>query len=315
MMAMDGVDYTMPDFSSLPELKPYLAQPKAMHVGAPGKSGYLHMRFSLDGSGRCVLSRLSRRVPIIVQQALYFDEYMPEMPCVYILSSGGPMVDGDRFRQEIVVERGAFAHISTGAATKIASMRYNYSAFSQHISLAEGAYLEYLPEPTIPCAHARMVSDTLLTVAADAALVYSEIYLCGRKFYADGESFRYDLLSVATSGERPGGDELFREKYVVRPHLSSPSCMGEMAHYDVFANVVVMASPQEADAVYGRLRTLPGRSATLAIGVTRLPHASGIQVKILTDSSQTAKMTIRHVCSLVRQVVKGKALPEEFPWR
>ena len=29
------------------------------------------------------------RLPLIVQQELYFDEGMPEMPCVYILSSGG----------------------------------------------------------------------------------------------------------------------------------------------------------------------------------------------------------------------------------
>jgi urease accessory protein len=312
---METTDYTMPDFSSLPELKSYTAQPKAMYVGAPGKTGYLRMRFSIDSRGRSVLSELSRRVPVIVQQELYFDEYMPEMPCVYILSSGGPNVDGDRYRQEIVVEHDAFAHISTGAATKIASMRYNYSALSQCISLSDGAYLEYLPEPVIPCRHARYVSDTQLSVSPTATLVYSEIYLSGRKHYGEGEQFCYDLLSVATTGARPDGEELFREKYVVRPSLYRPQRMGVMSGYDVLANVVIMSPPAEVEAIYRRLRSLPGRTGTLAVGVSHLPFDAGLQVKILTNTSQTAKMMVRHVCSQVRQVVKDAPLPEEFPWR
>ncbi len=312
---MKRMDYLMPDFSPLPELRPFLDQPRAMHVGAPGKSGYLRMHFSLDARGESVLSELERRVPIIVQQALYFDENIPGMPCVYILSSGGPNVDGDRYRQEISVGRNAFAHISTGAATKIASMRYNYSALAQHISLDEGAYLEYLPEPTIPCAHARYVSDTLLTVAPTATLVYSEIYLSGRRHYGEGEMFAYDLLSVATTGERPDGVRLFREKYVVRPELHSPRVMGEMDGYDVFANVVVMLPEAAVDALYRRLRSLPGRNRSVAVGVSHLPFGAGLQVKLLADSSQTAKMFVRHVCSQVRQTVKGVPLPEEFVWR
>jgi urease accessory protein len=312
---MNGRCLLVTDFSALPELQPYLAQPKAMHVGAPGKTGYLRMRFSVDSRGRSVLSELKRHVPIIVQQELYFDEYMPQMPCVYILSSGGPNIDGDRYRQEIELDEGAFAHISTGEATKIASMRYNYSALSQHVVLSAGAYLEYLPEAVIPCRHARYVSDTRLTVAADATLVYSETYMAGRKHYADGELFRYDLLSVATSAERPDGEQLFREKYVVRPYVDHPQRLGAMAGYDVLAGVVVMTPPHHAEAIYSRLKTIVDRNEHLAVGLLRLPSDSGLQVKILTDSSRVAKMMVRHVCSQVRQVVRGCPLPEEFPWR
>ena len=60
-----------------------------------GKRGYLRLGFELDGRGRSILRDLERRAPIIVQQALYFDEQMPDLPCVYILSAGGPVVEGD----------------------------------------------------------------------------------------------------------------------------------------------------------------------------------------------------------------------------
>ena len=121
------------------EMAPYLAQPPAMPVGTPGKTGYLRLGFERDASGRSILREWERRAPLIVQQALYFDEEMPDMPCVYILSSGGPNVDGDRYEQHITLRRGACAHISTGAATKLAEMRYNHAALTQRFDLDEGA--------------------------------------------------------------------------------------------------------------------------------------------------------------------------------
>ena len=108
------------NFAAAKEMSPYLEEPKAMPVGTPGKMGYLFLGFELDDDGRSIMRDLERHAPLIVQQELYFDEGMPEMPCVYILSSGGPNVDGDRYEQRFVVREGAYAHISTGAATKLA---------------------------------------------------------------------------------------------------------------------------------------------------------------------------------------------------
>jgi urease accessory protein len=165
------------------EMAPYLAEPTAMPVGSPGKTGYLRLGFELDDEGRSILRDLERRTPLIVQQELYFDEGMPEMPCVYILSSGGPNVDGDRYEQRFTVREGAFAHVSTGAATKLAEMRCNCSGLRQHFELEAGAYLEYLPEPTIPCRHTRFIADTTIRIDPTATLFYAEIYMSGRKYY------------------------------------------------------------------------------------------------------------------------------------
>ena len=206
------------NFAAAKEMSPYLEQPKAMPVGTPGKMGYLFLGFELDGDGRSILRDLERRAPLIVQQELYFDEGMPEMPCVYILSSGGPNVDGDRYEQHFVVRRGAYAHVSTGAATKLAEMRYNFSGLRQTFELDDDAYLEYLPEPTIPCRHTRFIADTSIRIAPSATLFYAEIYLSGRKYFGDGETFRYDILSVCSRAERPDGEPLFREK-IGRAHV------------------------------------------------------------------------------------------------
>lgn len=297
------------------EIAPYLEEPKAMYVGAPGKHGFLHLGFELDPHGKSILRHLDRRAPLIVQQALYFDEVWPEIPCVYILSSGGPNVDGDRYEQQIVVEPHAFAHVSTGAATKLAEMRYNYSALVQHFTLTEDAYLEYLPEPVIPCRHTRFVSDTRLTIDPTATLFYAEIFTSGRKYYGEGERFAYDLLSVTIQGERPQGEPLFRERQVIAPWRSSPQVTGVMSDYDVFANVVVMTPPEKADAIYAQTDAFIDPVGGVAAGITRLPYGSGLIYKVLGREVAPVKRLVRAFCSQVRQVVKGMPLPDEFPWR
>ena len=303
------------DFDNAKEMSRYLREPEAMYVGAPGKHGYLRMGFELDKQGKSIMRDLERRAPLIVQQELYFDEEMPEMPCVYILSSGGPNVDGDRYRQDITVKKDAYAWVSTGAATKLAQMRYNYSGMVQNIMLEDNAYLEFMPEPVIPCKNTRFISDTRLVVAESATVFYSEIFMGGRKYYKDGELFEYDILSVCSHGERPDGKQLFREKFVIDPQVEHPRNLGVMGQFDVFANVIVMTPPEMASTIYEKTEVFIDRDRKLAAGITRLPNNAGLLYKVLGMEPGPVKKMVRSFCSLVRLTVKGKPVPEEFPWR
>ena len=303
------------DFDSAREMSNYLKEPEAMYVGAPGKHGYLRMGFELDKDGKSIMRDLERRAPLIVQQELYFDEEMPEMPCVYILSSGGPNIDGDRYRQDITVKKDAYAWVSTGAATKLAQMKYNYSGLVQNIVLEDNAYLEFMPEPVIPCRNTRFISDTRLSVAATATVFYSEIFMGGRKYYKDGELFEYDVLSVCSHGERPDGEQLFREKFVIDPRIEHPRNLGVMGFFDVFANVIVMTPPDKATEIYEKTQVYFDKEKKIAAGITRLPNNAGLLYKVLGMEPTPVKKLVRSFCSLVRQTVKGKPVPEEFPWR
>ena len=303
------------DFDSAKEMAPYLKEPEAMYVGAPGKHGYLRMGFELDKDGKSIMRDLERRAPLIVQQELYFDEEMPEMPCVYILSSGGPNIDGDRYRQDITVKKDAYAWVSTGAATKLAQMRYNYSGLVQNLILEDNAYLEFMPEPVIPCRNTRFISDTRLQVAETATVFYSEIFMGGRKYYKDGELFLYDILSVCSHGERPDGTQLFREKFVIDPLVENPRNLGIMGNFDVFANVIVMTPKDKAEEIYSKTEVFLDKKNHLAAGITRLPNNAGLLYKVLGMEPTPVKKLVRAFCSIVRQTVKGKPVPEEFPWR
>ena len=302
--------------SAIPhEMLPYTSQPKAAPAGGAGKSGFLRLGFELNSEGRTILRDWERRVPLVVQQALYFDEELPSMACVYILSSGGPNVDGDRYEQIFTLRRGAMVHLSTGAATKLAEMRYNYSSMKQTIRLEEESYLEYLPEPIIPCRHTRYYSDTHIIIAPSATLVYAETLFSGRRYFGEGERFKYDIVAMSTRAEREDGEPLFREKYIIRPERYSPQRVGAMGDFDIMANVILLTPSDVADDIYAATEPFFDPKEQLAVGITRLPSNCGLQYKILGNRSGQIKRLIRQFTSKVRERVKHHPLNDDFPWR
>lgn len=304
------------DFGDAREMSPYLEAPDAMYVGAPGKHGYLRMGFEIDKNGKSIMRDLERRVPLIVQQELYFDRIWKELPCVYILSSGGGNLDGDRYQQDIHMKKGSFAWVSTGAATKLCEMKRNYSGMKQQFILEEGSYLEFMPEPVIPCRDTRFICDSILTVDPTATLFYSEVYMGGRKYYEKPESFDYDILSVCCTGQRPDGTPLFREKFIVEPkRLLNPRQLGIMGTFDIFANVIVMTPPEKAEEIYNNTHVYLNKKDKIAAGITKLPNGAGLLFKVLGMETGPVKKVVREFCSIVREAVKGIKVADEFPWR
>lgn len=296
------------------EMQPFNHPTRAMYIGAPGKVGYLRLGFEIDAGGKSILRDHERIAPLIVQKELYCDEGMPEMPVVYILSSGGPNVDGDRYYQEIEMRKGAFGHITTGAATKIAEMKDNFSAMYQSLVMEEDSYLEYMPEHIIPFKNSRFVSYTDITCHPSATLFYSELYTCGRK-HRDNEIFKYDILSVTCNARRPSGEPLFREKFLIEPPKVNMRNIGIMGGFDMYANVVVLTPRDKADKIYEATSAAYTPSKGIATGITRLPNNAGLLYKVLGMEAQPIKAIVREFCNTVRMTVKEHPLPPEFPWR
>ena len=298
----------------VPELKSYQDEPKQLPCGSPGKVPFLRLGFEKRGE-RSVLVDLQRRAPLLVQRALYWDEQMPDMPCVFIMSSSGGILQGDRVTIEIALSAGAEAHVTTQAATKIHEMDTNYATQIQDIVLGEHAYLEYLPDPIIPFKHSRFVSKTRLSVDASATLLYSEILMPGRKYYENGEIFEYDLFSSTVGAERPGNEKLFTEKFIVRPFSDCIRRNGVMNTFDVFANVLFLTPKKHADIIFARVASEANLGEQLAAGVSYLPNNAGLIYKVLGMESEPVKLKVREFWKLVRQEVAGKLVPDEFIWR
>ncbi len=301
------------------ELAAYLDEPPQLATGSPGKNGYLRLGFERRGA-KTVLADLDRRAPLLVQQALYWDEAMPGLPCVYMISNAGGVLQGDRNRVEIRLGPDAQAHVTTQSATKIHEMDHNHAVQDQQIVLGERSYLEYLPEATIPHRHSRYLTRTSIEIAPSATLLYAEILAAGRKHYRDGEIFAYNVFSSLVTAARPGsepiaGRELFTEKFVIEPARQPLAVAGTMGPYHVFGNVLLLTPAEQAAAVAAQLPA--GRDDTLACiaAASRLPNEAGLVYKVLGMETQPVRAMVRRFWEVARPIVTGCEVPPEFAWR
>jgi urease accessory protein len=300
--------------ASVPELAAFQDEPLQMKSGTVGKTGFLRLGFEHRGS-QTILANLERRAPYMVQRALYCDPEMPSLACVFLITTTGCLLQGDRLALDITLGPRAQAHVTTQSATKIHAMDANYAAQTQIITLADDAYLELLPDPVIPHRQARFVSDTQISIAPSATLLFSEIIQPGRKHHRPDECFGATVVSISTSAGRPDDCSLFTEKLLIEPQRYAMRQTGVMDSFDVFANVILCTPKDKADRVYERVEADVDLVSGVAFGACRLPNDAGLIYKILGRETAQVKAKVREFWGVVRREVTGAGLPPPFLWR
>ena len=300
--------------ASMPEFASFQDEPPQMSSGTVGKTGFLRLGFE-HRSGKTILANLERRAPYMVQRALHCDEQMPGLAYVFLITTTGCLLQGDRLALDITLRPRAQAHVTSQSATKIHAMDANYAAQSQTITLADDAYLEFLPDPVIPHRHARFISDTQISVAPSATLLLSEIIQPGRKHHHPDECFGATVLSISTAAARPDGRSLFAEKLVIEPRRYAMRQTGVMDSFDVFANVILCAPKDKADRIHERAGADMDLAEGVAFGACRLPNDAGLIFKVLGRETAQVKAKVREFWSVVRQEIIGAALPPPYLWR
>ena len=300
--------------ATVAELAPFQDEPRQLKSGTAGKSGFVRLGFEYE-DGRTVLKNLERRLPYIVQRALYCDRAMPQIPWVFIITSTGCVVQGDRLAMEVTLGSGAQAHITTQAASKIHAMDANYAAQVQSITVGDGAYLEFLPDPVIPHRRARFVSDTRIAIAPTATVLWSEIIQPGRKHHHPDECFGATVMSMSIAAARPDGRRLFTEKLVIEPKRFPVRQTGVMDSFDVLGNVILCTPKDHADRIHERVQASVDVGGGLAFGACRLPNDAGLIYKVVGRETAQVKAQVREFWRAVRKEVIGAEIPSPFLWR
>ena len=300
--------------ASAPELASFQDEPPQMKSGTVGKRGFLRLGFERRGD-QTILTDLERRTPYMAQRALYYDSEMPGLACVFLITTTGCLLQGDRLALNITLGPRAEAHITTQSATKIHAMDANYAAQTQIITLADDAYLEFLPESLIPHRQARFVSNTQISIAPSATLLFSEIIQPGRKHHRPDECFGATVISISTSAARPDHRSMFTEKLLIEPQRYAMRQAGVMGSFDVFANVILCTPQDRADRVYNRVEADVDLEDGIAFGACRLPNDAGLVYKVLGRETAQVKAKVREFWRVVRSEVIGAGLPSPFLWR
>lgn len=177
--------------------------------------------------GRGGLKRLYQRTPCRV---LFPDPEPGDIAIAALLTTSGGLACGDRLSLAFGVEAGARGCATTAAAEKVYRSLGADASVAIALAVAEGGWLEWLPQETILFNGARLVRRIEADIAPGARLLAAEMLVFGRA--ARGERFRrgklHESWRVRIGGRLVWADALRLEGDVAAA-LAAPAGMGGAA--------------------------------------------------------------------------------------
>jgi urease accessory protein len=189
------------------------------------------------------------------------------MAFVLLANPTGGLLQNDEQRISIAVGPGAKAHATTQSATKVYSMPRGSASQWLDLTVADGGYLEYLPDPVIPFRLANLTQSTNLTVSSRGVVIFQEVITPGR--VAMGEAFDYTRLAYRLALARPDGHPIYREAFELTPATVRQMGLGVLGAatdpdlsppLQTLGSMLIVADPSSAQSILTDLRpTLAGR--------------------------------------------------------
>ena len=167
-------------------------------ASATGWQAQLTLAFQRRNT-RTILGHCSHQGPLQVQRPFYPEG--DDVCHIAVLHPPGGVVGGDELRIDAALDTGAQALITTPAAGKFYRSAGPCAGQSQHLRVAAGATLEWLPQENIVYNGARVRALTRVELQGNARFLGWEIFCLGRP--AAGETF--------SAGEYRQHFELWRE--------------------------------------------------------------------------------------------------------
>jgi urease accessory protein len=143
------------------------------------------------------------------------------------MSSSPGVLEGDEYRINIHLEKDCKVTLETQAYQRLYKMKLGAVQHAE-IVIGENSFFEYLPHPTVPHAGSNFRSSVLLNLHSSAALIYGEIYTCGRKLCQEEFLFNSIHSEIAINIDEK---LLVKERLVIIPSKKSFSGMGLLEGY------------------------------------------------------------------------------------
>ena len=242
------------------------------------------------------------------------DALTPRAAEVMVMSASAGIMAGDLQRIDVTVGEGAALRVTSQAFEKIHRMEEGFSASrATRLAVANGAYLDYSPQPMIPFAESSFSATTEVQLAGpDARFVYQEILSCGRA--ARGERFGYRSFTNHVRVD-VGGLPVYLDNVVFDPATMPMEDLGLYEGFSHLGNLVLINCQvgeatftaardylRDETGVIGAAAGSPVGAATgseaISGGITRL--ASGdVCVRLLGHRAQRLEDVLSRVRTLL----------------
>jgi urease accessory protein len=270
---------------------------------AAGRSGtQAHIAFACDPAGATFIQRQRVGYPFHLGRALHSSGDPEGMPTVYLQSCSGGLFEGDNLGLEIRAGAGCRAHVTTGASTIVHSMETAPARHRADLEVESGAFLEYLPDPTILFPRARLDSSIRVRLHPGAsAIVGDSLLLHDPK----GGAGLFEWLRSETRIESAEGRLLACDRFHVGGTAFSrrlPGITGTSAAQGSLFVVGANVAPDLVEALRNAM-DLPGSYG----GAGLLPNQSGAWTRILAVDAAALRASMFAAWSAARRMLTGTA--------
>jgi urease accessory protein len=269
-----------------------------------GWEARLALTYTLRGT-RSVLAAREHSGPLLVQKPLY-----PEGDAVchnIILHPPGGIAGGDRLALNAKLGTGTAALLTTPGAGKWYKTLGEPARLEQRFEIADGAVLEWLPQPSIVFDQARAETKTGIFLEPDALYMGWDMSCMGRT--ASGERFNAGELRQRTEVWQ-GGNRLWCEFARLAGDDPMLASNAGLAGCSVSATLIAAGKDIRRDLVE-QCRGIAHVTGDHA-GITALPRV--LLARYLGASSEAAMHYFIALWSLLRPALAGRAAAPPRIW-
>jgi urease accessory protein len=298
---MSSLEFYTPD-DIPPEVQAYGSELKQLQVGRAGKIGALTLLLEQDQErGKTVIKEQYSKVPLFTQRALYLEESLPSMAYIHIMSPSGGILQGDRYRMDIVLKNKACAHITTQGATRVYRMERNYATQIVNVVVDEGCYLEFVPDQIIPFRDSRFYQTVNLKVHDNGTMIYSEMIVPGR--VASGESFQYDICYMKALAKNQKDTLRFIDIAILEPKKRNLNTVGILGTFDVVGSTYILTKADYVKELKDEINSGLQKFTHFSGGASILPHNSGVIVRMLGNVASDLRNAIYEIIKITRKII------------
>jgi urease accessory protein len=257
------------------------------------------------------MTELKCQPPLQVLRLHHVDPAVPDLATAILASPSGGILDGDRIHLDVVVGPGARLHLGTQSATRIYRTPGIGARFDSLITVAEGAYLELMPDPYIPYRASRFAATTRCEVAPGGTLLIREVVGPGRS--ARGEVLAFDHFESTIEILRPDGSFVATDTVRLDP-AEDLGQAGLLGVHRCVGSLIVVHEGFSPDVLIAGAESVTSPCATAARtswGASSLPGGAGAWLRVLAPDEGTAGAVLRAAWAAARDLLIGAPLPAD----
>lgn len=226
-----------------------------------------------------------------------------KIPAYFILGLGGGYVEGEKYKNEVIIKKGGRSIITTQAATKVYKCLKENEKTEQEtiIKIEDDSILEYVTDSVILYEDAIYKQETDIYMDKDSTLIYSDGITAG--WSKCGENFKYKSAQLKT--------KLYVEEklvlldnLLVNPREEDITGLGYFEGYKNLGTLIAINKNISKDIVETLRKDINNLNLPIYFGISML-EVNGFVLRVLGNLTQDIEKAILVCHNYIRKEFLG----------